>query len=54
MKLHEMLETKDRKEQEKIVENLIRIAQADVSGINIVVRGDEVKYGMVGKPRSLD
>ena len=50
MKLHELLETKNRKEQEERVEQLIRIAQADVSGITIIIQGDAVKFGLVGNP----
>ena len=38
----------DRKEQEQIVENLIRAAQADVSGLTIIIQGDAVKFGVTG------
>jgi hypothetical protein len=29
---------------------LLRIAQADVSGVTIVIRGGDVKFGLVGQP----
>ncbi len=49
-KLHQMLETKNRKEQEKRVETLLALAREETSVITIVVRGGVANFGIVGRP----
>ena len=49
-KLYQLLETKNRKEQEERVENLIAIAQTEISVITIVVRGGMANFGVIGRP----
>jgi hypothetical protein len=48
--LPELLETKNRKEQEERVEQPNGIAQAVVDGITILILGDAVIFGVVGQP----
>ena len=49
-KIATLLDTKNRKEQEKRVEYLINQAQTPIFSINLVIQGERVQYGFIGQP----